>query len=348
MSDFSQAVGLSAAQSGMSLAGGIISTGIGAAINHHFWKKQYQQQRADALADREHLEARQDELIEQQQAPAQVERLKAAGLNPALAYGGNSATPAPVVNNTTPNPSPSSSFSSLPVDMLGFMKQAQDNRLREREIQVAERQMDVNESVAEYDKRLKEAERIEHYANAGFISAKEAGQMLDNLFQGISFEDRIASVKANLEQTKQNVINLGLQGTLLQAEIDSLPLKVEKMQAEIQSIRENVKLSRVQQEQMIQSIVESQSRTLLNDSERAYKDTKRQIDEALGKHEISKAEYNDKMKKVDKAFEYVGDIIGSVTNVAAIVGGAGLLKGAFSGKGKTPSIYDTYSSRSYD
>lgn len=346
MNDFQNAVAQSAAQSGLSLAGGIISTGIGAAISHHFWKKQYQQQRADALADREHLEARQDELIEQQQAPAQVERLKEAGLNPALAYGGNSATPAPVVNNTTPNPSPGSSFSSLPVDMLGFLKQAQDNSLREREIKVAERQMNVNESVAEFDKRLKEAERIEHLSNSKLIDAKEAGQMLDNLFQGMSFEDRLASVKANLEQTQQNIVNLGLQGTMLQAEIDSCPLKIEKMQAEIQSIRENTKLSRVQQEQMIQSIVESQSRVLLNDSERAYKESKRQIDEALGKHEISRAEYNDKMKKVDKAFEYVGDIIGSVTNVAAIVGGAGLLKGAISGKGKTTSIYD--SSRSYD
>lgn len=347
MNDFQNAVAQSAAQSGLSLAGGIISTGIGAAISNHFWKKQYQQQRADALADRAHLEARQDQLIEQQQAPAQVERLKEAGLNPALAYGGNSATPAPVVNNTVSNPSPGSSFSSLPVDMLGFLKQAQDNKLREREIKVAERQMDVNESVAEFDKRLKEAERIEHLANSQLISAKEAGQMLDNLFQGMSFEDRLASVKANLEQTQQNIINLGLQGTMLQAEIDSYPLKIEKMQAEIQSIRENTKLSRVQQEQMIQSIVESQSRILLNDSERAYKDTKRQIDEALGKHEISRAEYNDKMKKVDKAFEYVGDIIGSVTNVAAIVGGAGLLKGAVSGKGKTPSIYDTSRSYSY-
>ncbi len=335
MTDFETAVAQSAAQSGLSLAGGIISTGIGAAINNHFWKKQYQQQRADALADREHLEARQDHLIEQQQAPAQVERLKEAGLNPALAYGGNSATPAPVVNNTTPNPSPSSSFSSLPVDMLGFMKQAQDNKLREREVQVAERQMDVNESVAEFDKRLKEAERIEHLANSQLIDAKEAGQMLDNLFQGMSFEDRLASVKAHLEQTQQNIINLGLNGTLLQAEIDSYPLKIEKMQAEIQSIRENTKLSRVQQEQMIQSIVESQSRILLNDSERAYKDSKRQIDEALGKHEISRAEYNDKMKKVDKAFSYVGDIIGSITNVAAIVGGAGLLKGAVSRKGSS-------------
>lgn len=347
MNDFRTAVAQSAAQSGLSLAGGIISTGIGAAINHAFWKKQYQQQRADALADRAHLEARQDQLIEQQQAPAQVERLKEAGLNPALAYGGNSATPAPVVNNTTPNPSPGSSFSSLPVDMLGFLKQAQDNSLREREIKVAERQMNVNESVAEFDKRLKEAERIEHLANSKFIGAKEAGQLLDNLFQGMSFEDRLSSVKANLEQTQQNIVNLGLQGTMLQAEIDSYPLKIEKMQAEIQSIRENTKLSRVQQEQMIQSIVESQSRILLNDSERAYKDTKRQIDEALGKHEISRAEYNDKMKKVDKAFEYVGDIIGSVTNVAAIVGGAGLLKGAVSGKGKTRSIYETSRSYSY-
>lgn len=346
MNDFQTAVAQSAAQSGLSLAGGIISTGIGAAISNHFWKKQYQQQRADALADRAHLEERQDQLIAQQQAPAQVERLKEAGLNPALAYGGNSASPAPVVNNTVPNPSPGSSFSSLPADMLGFLKQAQDNSLREREVKVAERQMKVNESVAEFDKRLKEAERIEHLANSKLIDAKEAGQMLDNLFQGMSFEDRLASVKANLEQTQQNIVNLGLQGTMLRAEIDSYPLKIEKMQAEIQSIRENTKLSRVQQEQMIQSIVESQSRVLLNDSERAYKDTKRQIDEALGKHEISRAEYNDKMKKVDKAFEYVGDIIGSVTNVAAIVGGAGLLKGAISHKGKTSYIYDT--SRSYD
>ncbi len=347
MNEFGDAVGMSAAQSGLSLAGGIISTAVGSAINHAYWKKQYQQQRADALADREHLESRQDELIRQQQAPAQVERLQEAGLNPALAYGGNSATPAPVVNNTIPNPSPGSSFSSLPVDMLGFMKQAQDNKLREREIKVAERQMDVNESVAEFDKRLKEAERIEHLANSQLISAKEAGQMLDNLFQGMSFEDRIASVKANLEQMQQNIINLGLNGSLLQAEIDSFPLKIEKMQSEIQSIRENTKLSRVQQEQMIQSMVESQSRIMLNNSERAYKDTKRQIEEALGKHEISRAEYNDKMKKADKAFEYVGDIIGSVTNVAAIVGGAGLLKGAVSGKGsnvhyETSSSYGSY------
>ena len=112
-SDFLNAFGQSAAQTGLSLAGGIISTGVGAAINNAYWNKQYDKMRADALADREHLEFRQDELIRQQQAPAQVARLKEAGLNPALAYGGNSSTPAPVVNNTVPDPSPSSSFAIM-------------------------------------------------------------------------------------------------------------------------------------------------------------------------------------------------------------------------------------------
>ena len=136
-SSFLNAFGQSAAQTGLSLAGGIISTGIGAAINNAYWNKQYDKMRADALADREHLESRQDELIRQQQAPAQVERLKEAGLNPALAYGGNSSTPAPVVNNTTPDPSPSSSFASIPADLLGFIKQANDVKLRDREVSVA-------------------------------------------------------------------------------------------------------------------------------------------------------------------------------------------------------------------
>lgn len=345
MTDFQTAVAESAAQSGLSLAGGIISTGIGAAINHAFWKKQYQHQRADALADRAHLEARQDQLIEQQQAPAQVERLKEAGLNPALAYGGNSASPAPVVNNTTPNPSPGSSFSSLPVDMLGFLKQAQDNSLREREIKVAERQQDNNDAVVEFDKALKMAETVEHYAKSGLISAQEAGQQLDNIFKELSFEDRLSTIKVDLEDARQRLVNEGLQGTLLQTEIDSYPLKIEKMQADIQAVRENTKLTRVQQEVQIQSIVESQSRVMRNDTERAYTETKHEIEKALSKHEISRAEYNDKMKKVDKAFEYVGDIIGSVTSVAGVVGGASILKGAFSGKQSSGSVhYETSSS----
>lgn len=350
-SDFSQAIGMSAAQSGMTLLGGILSTGIGAAINNAFWKKQYAQQRADALADREHLEARQDELIKQQQAPAQVDRLKEAGLNPALAYGGNSSTPAPVVNNTVPNPSPSSSFSSLPVDMLGFVKQAQDNALREREVAVAERNQDVNESIAEFQKALSYAQTVEHFANAGFISEKTAAQHLDNIFNAVSFEDRLSTVKANLEQVSQTVTNLGLQGTLLQAEIDSYPLQVEKIQAEIQSIRENTKLTRSEQENMIKQTVESETRAMLNKSQKAYIDTKKEIESALGKHEISRAAYNDKMKKADKAFEYITGAINSVVDVGAVVGGAGLVKGYLSsrgskGSGVNYSISSTYGTTS--
>lgn len=346
MGEFGNAIGMSAAQSGLSLAGGIVSTAVGAAINNAYWKKQYQQQRADALADREHLESRQDELIRQQQAPAQVERLKEAGLNPALAYGGNSASPAPVVNNTVPNPSPGSSFSSLPVDMLGFLKQAQDNRLRERETVVAERQQDMNEDLASFDITLKRAQSIEALAHAGLMNAEEAGKIIDNLFAQQSFQDRLSSIKANLDKTYQEVSNLGLQGTLLQSEINMIPLKIENIQAEIENVRENSKLSRSKQEEIIQGIVESQSRTLYIDAQKAYTDSKKQIEEALSKHEISMAEYKDKMKKVDFVMDQVTDAIGSVVNIGAVVGGAGLLKGVFSGKGKSNSVGYEYSKSS--
>lgn len=343
--DFLNAFGQSAAQTGLSLAGGIISTGVGAAINNAYWNKQYDKMRADALADREHLESRQDELIRQQQAPAQVARLKEAGLNPALAYGGNSSTPAPVVNSTVPDPSPSSSFASLPADLLGFIKQSNDAKLRDREVSVAERQISLNEGVAEFDKVLKQAQSVEAFAHAGLMSAEEAGKIIDNLFANQSFADRLAMVKANLGKVNQEVVNLGLQGTLLESEISMMPLKIESIQAEIQSIRENTKLSRSKQEEIIQGIVESQSRVMRNDTERAYTETRHEIEKALGKHEISRAEYDDKMKKVDKAFKYVTDIIGSVTSVAGVVGAGSILKGAFSSKGSSGSVhYETSSS----
>lgn len=348
MPPFGQSFGLSAAQSGLSLAGGIISAGIGSAINNYYWNKQYQQQRADALADRAHLEARQDALIEQQYAPAQVARLKEAGLNPALAYGGNSSTPAPVVNNTMPNPSPGNSFSSLPVDLLGFVKQAQDNRLRERETVVAERQQDLNESVANFDITLKRAQSIEALAHANLLSAEEAGKIIDNLFAQQSFQDRLSTIKSNLDKTNQEVANLGLQGTLLQSEINMLPLKIEKIQAEIQNVRENTNLARSKQEEIVQAIVESSSRTLYIDAQKAYIESKRQIEEALSKHEISMAEYKDKVKKVDFVMDQVTDAIGSVVNIGVAVGAGGLIKSFVSGKGSsktfkndTPHKYDT-------
>lgn len=345
-SDFLNSFGQSAAQTGLSLAGGIISTGVGAAINNYFWKKQYQRQRADALADREHLEARQDELIRQQQSPAQVERLKEAGLNPALAYGGNSSTPAPVVNSTVPDPSPSSSFASMPADLLGFIKQANDVKLRDREVSVAERQMSLNEGVANFDKVLKQAQSIEALAHSKLMNAEEAGKIIDNLFSQQSFSDRLASIKANLDKTNQEVTNLGLQGTILQSEISMIPLKIESIQAEIANVRENTNLSRSKQEEIIQGIVESQSRTLYIDAQKAYTDSKKQIEEALSKHEISMAEYKDRMKKVDFVMDQVTDAIGSVVNIGAVVGGAGLLKGVFSGKGKSNSVGYEYSKSS--
>lgn len=332
MPPLGQSFGLSAAQSGLSLAGGIISAGIGSALNNYFWNKQYQQQRADALADRAHLEARQDELIEQQYAPAQVARLKEAGLNPALAYGGNSSTPAPVVNNTMPNPSPSNSFSSLPVDLLGFVKQAQDNHLRERETVVAERQQDLNESIANFDITLKRAQSIEALAHAGLMNAEEAGKIIDNLFAQQSFQDRLSTIKANLDKTNQEVTNLGLQGTLLQSEINMIPLKIEKIQADIENVRANTNLSRSKQEEIIQGIVESQSRILYIDAQKAYIDSKKQIEAALGKHEISMAEYKDKVKKIDFVMEQVTDAIGSVVNIGVAVGAGGIIKSFISGK----------------
>lgn len=348
MPDFLNAFGQSAAQAGLSLAGGIISTGVGAAINNAYWNKQYDKMRADALSDREHLEARQDELIRQQQAPAQVERLKEAGLNPALAYGGNSSTPAPVVNSTVPDPSPSSSFASMPADLLGFIKQANDVNLRDREVSVAERQMTLNEGIANFDKVLKQAQSIESLAHANLMSAEEAGKIIDNLFAQQSFSDRLASIKANLDKTNQEVTNLGLQGTLLHSEISMIPLKIESIQAEIESVRENTKLSRSKQEEIIQGIVESQSRTLYLDAQKAYTETKHELEKQLGKRQISLIEYQDKMKKVDFVMDKVTDAIGSVVNVGAVVGGAGLLKGVFSGKAKSNSVvYESSKSSSY-
>lgn len=346
-SDFLNAFGQSAAQTGLSLAGGIISTGVGAVINNAFWNKQYDKMRADALADREHLEARQDELIRQQQAPAQVERLKEAGLNPALAYGGNSSTPAPVVNSTVPDPSPSSSFASMPADLLGFIKQANDAKLRDREVSVAERQISLNEGVANFDKVLKQAQSIESLAHANLMSAEEAGRIIENLFAKESYADRLSTIKANLDKTSQEVTNLGLQGTLLHSELSMLPLKIESIQAEIESVRENTKLARSKQEEIIQGIVESSSRTLYIDAQKAYTDSKKQIEEALSKHQISLAEYKDKMKKVDFVMDKVTDAIGSVVNVGAVVGGAGILKGVLSGKGKSNNSPYEYS-KSYD
>lgn len=312
---------------------GQLNASINAKRQMDMWNQQYDKQRADALADRAHNEEYQKQLIADQRqydsASSQVARLKEAGLNPALAYGGGSTSPtsAPVQPAGVPSPSGlNAGFAGnmAPVDSLGFAKLRSDR-------EVADRNLDLNADAISSQNNLRFAQSQLALKNLGLIDEQTYNLRVQNQFLDSTFELRYQELENSVAMSSQQVKNLGLQNTLLAAEVDRIPLITRKLQAEVKNIMSDTSLKEEQRLKVAQDTIESQKRSLLLDIEKEYKESMKDIDIAYSKSQLSEQQYRESKKKLRMGMEVAKDcvdMLGRVVDSGVKVAGVVMTHGA--------------------
>lgn len=170
----------SAGSNAMTNLGNILFQGATNKKNREFSEKMYNRQRADALADRD--------FANQYNSPAeQMKRLKAAGLNPNLAYGSLADTKAEDTRQSSPGPSPNQ---APQVDFSGI-----GNAISQF--------VSITKTMAETD-RIREM--IDLYKTQQVNNIVQAGKgkaETQAIYQNIQFKDQINPV--HLEAAKQKI-----------------------------------------------------------------------------------------------------------------------------------------------
>lgn len=296
---------------------GQINASINAKREMDIWNQQYDKQRADALADRAHNEEYQRQLIADQRqydsASSQVARLKEAGLNPALAYGGGSTSPTPAPVQSAGVPSPSGIHSSFapnmaPVDSLGFAKLRSDR-------EVADKNLDLNKEAIVSQNNLRFAQSQLALKELGLITEQTFNLRVQNQFLESTFALRYQELENTVAMSSQQVKNLGLQNSILAAEIDRLPLVSRKLQAEVSNILYDTSLKEGQRLKLAQDTIESEKRSLLLDIEKEYKASMKEIDIAFSKSQLSEQQYRESKKKLRLGMDVAKDCVGMLGRV---------------------------------
>lgn len=291
---------------------GQLNAGINARREMDLWNQQYDKQRADALADRAHNEDYQRQLIADQReydsASSQVARLKEAGLNPALAYGGGSTSPTPAPVQSAGVPSPSGIHAGFagnmaPVDSLGFAKMRSDR-------EVADKNLDLNKEAIASQNNLRFAQSQLALKELGLITEQTFNLRVQNQFLESTFALRYQELENSVAMGSQQVKNLGLQNTLLGAEVDRIPLITRKLQAEVKNIMADTSLEVEQRLKVAQDTIESQKRSLLLDLEKEFKESMNDIEISYNKSQLSEQQYRESKKKLRLGMQVAKDIVG--------------------------------------
>lgn len=180
-------------------------------LNREFAQHQYDQQRADALADYE--------MMNTYNSPAeQMERLKAAGLNPNLVYGGGTTTSSATVRSSSPpsyrgNPAHYDFGGVANGLMMGYQVEntkAQTDNVKEQT------------KVAIQEQLLKAAQTAGTIMSTAATGVGTESQKF-HLGQAQALNDYVlAAAKANLDKTNTEIANIGASTDQTRASIGKI------------------------------------------------------------------------------------------------------------------------------
>lgn len=258
---------------------------------------------------------------------SQVERLKEAGLNPALAYGGDLVTPGSSMSPAMQSPSISGAPSTVSHAALGFdpsttvasaaaMKQAKTSSF------------------------LSRSEDFLNLVKAGLLDSQTAGQELANLYNESTLSDRIGLVTADLQSAHAKVSNIRLQNVNLSNEISLFEQRSRKLASEIDNIQAQTGLTHAQRSQAIANTARNWAESELARQESLYTKVQREL---AGQH-LSQEEYRTKMQEVTYWNDLVtGDIEILANSVSSVFGGVGkgIMSGIFGSKRMPRQVVNT-------
>ena len=168
----------------------------------YMYDRQLADQRADTLAARQWQEKQAEIQRDWSSAKSQVERLKAAGLNPALAYGSSGVGTSGVSATTgTMQAMAAPSVGQPPNNIPDFSGMSQAGSIINQGIQAAANyKLSALDTKSKINARLAENER--NMAEAKLSTTRAEGQSLDNAFKQATMQDRIDLVTISKQQAQ--------------------------------------------------------------------------------------------------------------------------------------------------
>lgn len=332
----------------MSIAGAIgsiVSSGIGAATSATQNKKnrEFQQQLLENQQDfaREQREwqletekaltaderAYNEEMYNKYQSPgAYVRQLEDAGLNPSLAYGGNSAGSPEIADYGNIQAGSSPLSSPLPqFDMSHHFSDISKNLVSLSSQAIQSRMADNDAARVEFQRQVASAQTLRYLSERDLIDKETYGRELDNLFKESTLGKRIEQVNVSVDEASQRIaeskqvileslsrVNVNeKQSSKISADIElvnqnlkNLKLVADQIKAETFKTWQSGKTEVFKRENLSADTSLKEMSILLNNSRKALTD----VEIELKKLDIPKAEVDAFLAPLKSASEIVGNI----------------------------------------
>lgn len=292
----------------------------------------YQRQRSDALADYDmrlaDIKNMQAEQREYDSYASQVERLKDAGLNPSLAYGGeNNGVQISSQNDVRSSIFPSPVTPSPVGAALGDITQA---GYRAAQIALQDKQIALEKQRVDFQRDLSAAQALKALSERNLIDAQTYNKGLENIFAESTLGKRIEQVNVSVDEATQRIqeskqiilesisrINVNeKQVQKISADIDlinqnfkNLKLMAEQIKAETFKTWESGKTEVFKRENLSADTSLKEMSILLNQSRKMLTDVETQLKSL----EIPKAEVDAFLAPLKSASEIVGNIFTFIT-----------------------------------
>ena len=178
--------------------------------NRNWQESMYQRQLNDTRALRQEEWNHQDAMLQDERAynapENQVALLKKAGLNPALAQGGQVTAPLSSVSSSgdTP-PVPNRNYVGKTPDLSGINRLGADlvNELKMRaDVKQRDEALSIEQQNADTAEFRAKAQVVRDLAEAGKLTEEKAGIVIDNLFKSQSFNTRMNILKEEYDGVK--------------------------------------------------------------------------------------------------------------------------------------------------
>lgn len=272
------------------------------AINRKHQQQMYERQRSDAVEDRDISMNFQRELLDYNSAENQVKRLQEAGLNPATAFGGNSAaTPNQTANvNTRGAAAPMPAQRSNPADALASFIGTLPNIL---EAKAAGKNADSNASMAESQSFKVQQDAITQAYNRRILDRQEAQMLLDYNFAEQTFETRKATMTEELNKLKSETSLADAKTEEAKSLVQLNDAKINEINSIItlnmeraEQVRQDTSLTPFRKQQILADIQFKQAMALNSQKDAALKEVM-----TLRENVLKFIDENQAQSKIDKA-----------------------------------------------
>lgn len=193
-----------------------------------------------------------EEMYNKYQSPeAYVRQLEEAGLNPSLAYGGNSAGSPEIADYSNIQAGASPYASPLPqFDMSRHFSDISDNLVALSSQAIQNRMADNDAARVEFQRQVASAQALKYLSERDLIDEETYGRELDNLFKESTLGKRIEQVNVSVDEATQRIAESKQLILESLSRINVNEKQSSKITADIELISQNIKNAKLAAEQI--------------------------------------------------------------------------------------------------